>query len=188
MSRWVADSPTCWVGESAIERLKENSCRYKHLQLEHHYLFSLNSKRALTRLTKLHGECSRIFSHISPWIFSLLSSQIFSAQTSSPHSPTFWVDESLTPHSLSRRLPDLTWLNWGVVDSPTECRVQSAPPPRPGASLTTAKQVFVFFTIQGRAPACSSRVSNPRHLKKIYVIRKGVANTFYISKVVATTL
>ncbi len=56
-------------------------CRYQKLQLEHNYLLGLNSKRAPTRLTKLHGEYWRIFSIFSPWNLSLLSSQIFSAQT-----------------------------------------------------------------------------------------------------------
>ena len=59
-------------------------CKYQTLQLEHNYLLGRNSKRALSRLTKLHGECWRIFFIFSPWIFSLLSSQIFSAQTRSP--------------------------------------------------------------------------------------------------------
>jgi hypothetical protein len=52
---------------------------------EYHYLLGLNNMRALTRLTVVHVECSRISSHISPWIFSLLSLQIFSTQTRSPH-------------------------------------------------------------------------------------------------------
>ncbi len=77
---WRHSSIMCRVGRYNVSISLSMSlqwcCRYQTQQL-----LGLNSKWALTRLTKLQGEYWRIFFVFPPWIFSSLSSQICSGRT-----------------------------------------------------------------------------------------------------------